>query len=189
MNNSKGSIILLMLIAVATLLVAVAGTTFAYFGATMKGKESPTTIEVTSGTLSTEHDGDSIVKGENLNVGDIVATKNFTITGVVTGSTNLNYEAKLVITNNTYSDGELVYTIISKNISNNGSTIVTPSKPVAIPTGTNTIELGKGLFAGPTTTGSTHKYTVTISVNTEANQESIAGKQVEGYITVSQTKK
>ena len=58
MNNGKGNMILLTVIAVATLLVAVVGATFAYFGATMNN-ESETPIEVTSGTLSVEYDGDS----------------------------------------------------------------------------------------------------------------------------------
>ena len=93
MNNGKGNMILLTVIAVATLLVAVVGATFAYFGATMNN-ESETPIEVTSGTLSVEYDGDSKINLQSLmsNTETVVATKTFNITGVVTGSNNLNYE-------------------------------------------------------------------------------------------------
>ena len=40
MNNGKGNMILLTIIAVATLLVAVIGATFAYISATKNGNQS-----------------------------------------------------------------------------------------------------------------------------------------------------
>lgn len=190
MNGGKGSTILLTIIAVATLLVAVVGATFAYFGATMNSGDANTTIEVTSGTLSIEYDGNSTLTGGNVNPGEQIASKNFSVTGVVTGSNNLNYEANLVVKNNTYSEGALVYTITSNNTSNNGSTIAATSEPVAIPTGTSTISLGTGLFAGPTSTGSTHSYTITIEfVNTGGDQSADLGKAFEAQLSVTQTKK
>lgn len=190
MNSGKSSMVLLTVIAVATLLVAVVGATFAYFSATMNGRESATTIEVTSGTLSVEYDGNSKISASNLNPGAVVANKNFTVTGFVTGSTNLNYEAKLIVNNNTFSNGALVYTITSTNVSNNGSTITTTSEPVAIPSGKTTILLGKGLFAGPTTTGSTHSYKVNITfVNKGTDQSADLGKTFDAQFSVGQTTK
>lgn len=187
MNSGKGSIILLTVIAVATLLVAVVGATFAYFGAMINGRESQKTIEVTSGTLSTEYDTNRKISVSNLNPGDVVATKTITVRGVITGSENLKYGANLVVTNNTYSNGALVYTITSKNVSNNGSTISATSKPVAIPTGASTIELGTGSFAGPTTTGSNHEYVITITfVNTGADQTADLGKTFAAELQVAQ---
>ena len=187
MNNNKGNMVLLTVIAVATLLVAVVGATFAYFSATMDGSESSTTIEVTSGTLSVEYADNSKIGFTNPAVGAIAATKVFTTTGVVTGSSNLNYDASLVITNNTFADGALVYTITSTNTSNNGTTIASTTDPVAIPSGTSTILLGKGTFAGPTTTGSSHNYVVNI---TYANQDSSYGeKAFEAHISMNQSSK
>ena len=187
MNSGKGSIILFTIIAVATLLVSVVGATFAYFGAAMNGRESQKTIQVTSGTLSIEYGTNSKINASNLNPGDVVATKTFTVKGVITGSENLGYGGNLVVTNNTYSNGALVYTITSKNVSNNGSTIVATSKPVAIPSGASTIELGSGSFAGPTTTGSTHEYTVTVTfANTGADQSADLGKAFAASLNVSQ---
>jgi hypothetical protein len=190
MNSGKGSIVLFTIIAVATLLVSVVGATFAYFGATMKGRESQKTISVSSGTLAIEYGTNSKINATNLQPGAVVATKTFTVKGVITGSENLKYGANLVITNNTYSNGALVYTITSKNVSNNGSTIEATSKPVAIPTGASTIELGTGSFAGPTSTGSVHEYTVTITfVNTGADQSADLGKTIAGTLEVAQTAK
>jgi predicted ribosomally synthesized peptide with SipW-like signal peptide len=186
MNSGKGNMILLTIISVSTLLVAVVGATFAYFSATM-GSVSPNTIEVTSGSLSTQFNESSKMDNYGANLGDVLFTKTFTVTGVVTGSTNLNYEALINVTNNTYTDGALVYTITSTNTSNNGSTIQATSVPVAIPSGASTITLGNGLFAGPTTTGSTHEYTLTITFANDA--ENNVGKVFEAEMKVSQTTK
>ncbi|CDB27986.1 unknown [Firmicutes bacterium CAG:582] len=185
MNNGKGNMILLTVIAVATLLVAVVGATFAYFGATINN-ESETPIEVTSGTLSVEYDGDSKINLQSLmsNTETVVATKTFNITGVVTGSNNLNYESSLVVTNNTFGDGELKYTITSTNVTDNGTTFTSTTEPVAIPTGTNTIILGKGLFAGPIVTGATHTYTINIITNSI----DATNKVFESHLSTSQTK-
>lgn len=188
MNGGKGNIILLTIIAVATLLVAVVGATFAYFGATMQGNQAKKSIEYLKGTAFVEFDNNKRIKAANLTPGSTVTTKNFKVTGFITGSDNINYSANLIITKNTYSTGALVYTITSKNVSNNGSTITATSKPVAIPTGASTILLGKGLFAGPTTTGSIHEYVLTITFqNTGADQTADLGKAFEGEIQVTQS--
>lgn len=187
MNNGKGNMILLTVMSIATLLVAVVGATFAYFSATMgKGNISPT-IEVTSGTISTEFSSDSNLVSAYVNPGEMVASRDITVTGIVTGSNNLNYEATLVVNNNTYLDGELVYTITSTNESNNGSIITSTTEPVAIPTGTSTIVLGNGVFAGPTTAGLSHKYTITITHANQVDQNN--NKAFEGKLFVTQAKK
>lgn len=187
MNSGKGNMVLLTIIAVATLLVAVAGATFAYFGATMNSGETSTTIEVTSGTFTTEYNGDKKINAGYVNQGEVLATKEFTVTGIVTGSNNLNYEATLVINNNTYPQDELVYTITSTNEANNGSIIPTSTSVVGIPTGNNTIALGTGVFAGPTTAGLTHKYVLTITRQGAADMD--PNKTFEAELFVTQSKK
>ncbi len=189
MNNGKGNMILLTIMSIATLLVAVAGATFAYFGATIgEGKSSPT-IEVTSGTLSTEYDPQITAQIQNgyVNQGEIIGTKEVVVTGLVTGSNNLNYEVTMTINNNTYLDGELVYTITSVNESNNGSVIASTTEPVSIPTGASTILLGNGVFAGPTTTGLSHKYTITITRVNTADQN--IDKSFDAKLFVTQAQK
>ena len=179
MNNGKGNMILLTVICIATLLVAVVGATFAYFNIAMKGENTSKTIEVTGGSLSTEYNGDAKISG-SVNAGEVLGEKSFTVTGVVTGSSNLSYESNLVITNNTYPDDALVYTLVSTNTSNNGVVMVSTSEPVAIKNGASTIVLGTGTFAGPTATGSTHTYVVKVEcVNGDA-----ADKAFDATITV-----
>lgn len=186
MNNGKGNMILLTIIAVATLLVAVIGATFAYFSATMNGNQSETPIEVTSGTLSIEYDGDSKINIQSpvANPLDTLSSKTFNVTGVVTGSNNLNYDASLVITNNSFGDGELKYTITSTNVSDNGTTFTSTSEPIDIPAGTNTIALGKGVFAGPVLNGAFHNYVLSIITSTG----DLANKNFEAHLNVTQTK-
>lgn len=161
MGNNKGNMVLLTIIAIATLLVAVVGATFAYFGATVEDDNTSTTIEVTSGTLSIEYDGNSKLDKENFDINEEIS-KSFDITGIVSGSTNLNYEVDLVIDNNSFLDGALVYTVSSINKSNNGNTIASTTEPIAIPTGNSVIKIGTGNIAGPTTSGATHSYVITI---------------------------
>ena len=117
------------------------------------------------------------------NTETVVATNTFYVTGVVTGSNNLNYESSLVVTNNTFGDGELKYTITSTNVTDNGTTFTSTTDPIAIPTGTNTIILGKGLFAGPVVTGATHTYTINIITNSI----DATNKVFESHLSTSQT--
>lgn len=187
MNSGKGNMILLTVIAVATLLVSVVGATFAYFNATVPGSESQKTIEVTSGTLFVDTNS-SVVGGNNIAPNATLARRDIKVTGYVTGSTNLNYDAKLVIKENTYANGELVYTITSKNESNNGSTIVATSAPVAIPAGASTINLGSGLFAGPAAKGAKHTYTLNIQYVNEAGETAV-DKKFNATISVEQPSK
>lgn len=186
-NNNKGNIVLLTIISLATLLVAVAGSTFAYFGATMHGSDATTTIEVTSGTLSTEYDGDSKLINGYVSDNEIIASKEITISGVVTGSNNLNYEAVLNVYENTYADGELVYTISSVNESNNGTIISEITNPIEISSGTSTIVLGTGVFAGPTNPTAIHKYIVTVRRVKTVDEN--FDKKFNGKMSVNQQKK
>ena len=56
---------------------------------------------------------------------------------------NLNYEVDLNVATNSYLDGELVYTLTSNNVSNNGTVISSTSQAVSIPTGATKVLLGK----------------------------------------------
>lgn len=186
-NNNKGNLVLLTILSVATLLVAVVGATFAYFNVSMNGKDSETTIEVTNGTLSTEYVDNSTFNFNGGVAGTLIASKTFTINGLITGSSNLNYQVDLKIDNNTYTDGQLVYAVRSSNDSNNGTVIPNNEDRVSIPTGTNTVIVGKGLFAGPIPTGAVHTYTIDIYVMDGVTVASDA--QFDAKVTVSQATK
>lgn len=77
------------------------------------------------------------------------------------------YVASLIVEKNTYSDGELKYTLTGTNSSNNG-TMIANATNVSIPNGDNqVITLGTGVLSG---SGSTkHNYKITINDNTKKN--------------------
>ena len=186
MNNSKGNLIFLTVICVATLLVAVIGATFAYFNISMT-KDSDTTIEVTNGTIATEYQDNSKIRFETVEPGSLIMSKTFTINGLITGSSNLAYEIDLSINENTYLDNEIVYSISSTNDSSNGSIIPTSEERVTLPTGSNIAIIGKGLFAGPIQNGAIHTYTINIyAQDTIANAN---GKVFDANIRVVQSTK
>jgi len=167
-SNNKNGIILLTIISIATLLVAVVGATFAYFSISVNGNNSEKTIEVTSGTLSVEYGDNSKISGSGYNPGDLIASKTVTMSGIITGSSNLTYEIDLKINENTFDDGALYYTISSVNEESNGVAIASVNDGVAIPTGSTAIVLGKGNFAGPISSGANHIYTINIYVKPDA---------------------
>ena len=186
-NNNKGNMILLTILSIATLLVAVIGSTFAYFNISMSTRDNETTIEVTNGSISIEHQENANISFTKQPAGTLVASKEFTITGNITGSSNLNYEVDLKVNGNSFENNQLVYELISTNDSNNGTIIPATNEKVTIPSGSNTIILGKGIFAGPITNGAVHKYILNIYVADEANPVDTA--VFEGKITIAQASK
>ena len=187
MGNNKGNMILLTILSIATLLVAVIGSTFAYFNVSMSTKDNETTIEVTNGSISIEHQENATVGFGKQPAGTLVASKSFTITGLITGSSNLNYEVDLKVNGNSFENNQLVYEIVSTNDSNNGTIIPATTEKVAIPTGSNTIILGKGIFAGPITDGAVHKYILNIYVADGVNPADTAA--FDAKITIAQASK
>ena len=55
MENNKGSMIVLTVIGIATLLIAVIGATFAYFTVTVKYVDKPTETVIESATMVIEY--------------------------------------------------------------------------------------------------------------------------------------
>lgn len=167
MNNNKGNFILLMVLAITTLLVAVAGATFAYFGATNNSGNETATIEMNSGTLSVEYDDNSKIKSENAIDDNLIANKKFTVSGALTGANNLNYQISIKVNNNTYPEGSLTYTLVSNNISNNGKVAILTE---AATINSNKVVVGQGAFAGPVEDAK-HEYTLVINYNGVKNPE------------------
>lgn len=93
MENNKQNTALLVVIAVATLLVAVVGATFAYFTAS-SNKGSTSIIEVTGGKMeiafSDNSDAVNLTKKEFEPSNDVLITKTFTLTGTNTSIGKVN---------------------------------------------------------------------------------------------------
>ena len=106
-NNKKTlikGIILLML-------VAVIGTTYAYFAANITGNESTSTIVVTGGTMEIVYDNLSgtIEAYDIYPKNDAWVTKNFTVTGNNSTDKDMKYKLGLKVDKNTFSKEESTF--------------------------------------------------------------------------------
>ena len=194
-NQKKGNTILLTVIAIATLLVAVVGATFAYFTATVTGNEGASSVIVKTAEIGTI----TFTDGQEINLENALpgASKNKEFSISASNATiPIKYSVKLNIeTNgftNTKSDleegNDLVYTLSGTvSGSNNGSLISGTQEggheDLAI-TGQqgSSMNLGEGTLG----VGETHKYTFTIKFKeTGDNQNSNQGVQFKGALEVT----
>ena len=110
-DNNKGSMIILTVIGIATLLVAVIGATFAYFTATVTGNVEEATVQVQSTktmliTFNTPNKLEylNVIPGRPTNTD---ANKlEFTLTSDESLTSATAYNVYLVIDSNTFLDGE-----------------------------------------------------------------------------------
>ena len=132
-GKNRSNTLLLTVIAIATLLVAVIGATFAYFTANTAGTETASTINVTATQLSvTFADGSGSVVVANQSIepsNTALVTKDFTVTGVNNTSNNnsaglyMPYTLSLVVNTNTFVlQNAVTGTSISFRMVDNSST-------------------------------------------------------------------
>jgi predicted ribosomally synthesized peptide with SipW-like signal peptide len=206
-NNNKSNTLLLTVIAIATLLVAVIGATFAYFTANTKGTESASTLNVGAATLSIVfEDGDNSVVTADKNIEPsttALITKNFTLTGKNT-TMYMPYTLNLVVTTNTFElENQITGTSISyRLIANNSEEGIIPStangtyvsvanidelSEITVDSSDSAvkgIEIGNGYFAS--TDSTTHNYTLEIYFMEDGtNQDTDKSKTFTAYIDCS----
>lgn len=117
-ENNKGSMIILTIIGIATLLVAVIGATFAYFTAVIQGNPTEPNATVQSKTLGViEFETLNQINYTNLIPGRPVWETeqtptnklNFTVTSAVDTSVNEEYIVYLNVTENNFETDNVVY--------------------------------------------------------------------------------
>ncbi len=117
-NNNRGSMIILTVIGIATLLIAVIGATFAYFTVTIQGNPTAPNVTVQSKTLGViEFETLNEIKYTNLIPGrpvwetDQTPTNklNFTVTSAVDASSNEDYVVYLNVESNDFETDNVVY--------------------------------------------------------------------------------
>lgn len=180
-DNKKGNTVLLTVIAIATLLVAIVGATFAYFTASVQGNETASSVVVTTASLGTitYQNGTELVL-ENAYPGAYSNEITFTVASE-DNTIVLPYEIKWVnISNNFVDKTDLVYTL--NGTASNGGTLVTAAQSeTVVPSAATTIGAGS-LAVG----GDTHTYTMRVHFKeTAADQNSNQGRTFVGKIEVS----
>jgi len=189
-KRNRSNTILLSIIGIATLLIAVIGTTFAYFNAVLTGNENPSPVRVTTGVMAMHFEG-----GPSINVQNIYprseawATKTFSIQGTTTTNVRLYYSISLVINENTFGedsdrDDVLVFTLeVDETSSNNGGTIAEMGE-TNIPR-VGPVPIGTGYFEGPIDGTATHTYHLRLFFPDRGfNQDAEQGKIFRAHIHV-----
>ena len=188
-NQKKGNTILLTVIAIATLLVAIVGATFAYFTATISGNDKASSIIVKTAQIGqiVFQDGDEI-KLENALPG-ASTQKTFSISAS-DATVPIKYGIKLNIATNSFtattgSEGnDLVYSLSSQITGGDSSSgqAVTKVDDGAITQPSGSMYLGQGTLG----VGETHKYTFTIKFKeTGSDQNSNQNQSFNGSLEVT----
>jgi hypothetical protein len=152
----KKTTILLTILGIATFLMAMVGTTFAYFTATVKGNDTATVTTISAATI-----GATFSDSADISISNIVpgwnASKTITIEN--TSTTTLQYNIKWTSVNNTFVKGvnngnsdDFVYTL-TKTSTNGAANIA----ETAVPSADGNLITKQSIAAGETQT-----YTLTI---------------------------
>ena len=210
-NNNKNNTLLLTVIAVATLLVAVIGATFAYFTANISGTESASTLVVNAATLRIAFaEGDAGIYTneavEPSKTGAPFITKNFTLTSTNDTDMYMPYTLNLDVDqcdfNKTVDDTHeinLKYTLTGTS-SGSGDTVVNTTTKTTVPdkvasltiyndrnvaTTKQGFKLGDGTFA-PHSTEKVHTYQLKFFFDdNDKNQDYDKNKNFVGYVDIS----
>lgn len=191
MKERKGNTILLSIIAIATLLVAVVGTTFAYFTAVLSGAETTTQIRVSSGTLGTVFEGGAVISVSNIFPRvEKWHTKTFSIkyTSSAPNGTVLPYTLSWEIDSNTFTAGHLTYTFKKNASSTANGTFATNKDTQTIIPSSGSVALGSGKLLAPTTGEAVHTYDIEIFFPNDVNnpQNLSQGKEFKSHIKIEQ---
>lgn len=182
-ETKKGNTVLLTVIAVATLLVAVVGATFAYFTASVAGNDTASSVVVKTAQIGTiTYTNGNEVKLDNAYPGATSETKTFTVAADTSATANVNYSLNWTnVTNGFVNKEDLVYTLTgaSSDASNTTTTLVTKTNEVA--PSANTL-IGSSVLKP----GETHTYSLTVKFKeTGSDQNANQGKAFTGKIEVS----
>ncbi len=145
--------------AVIMTLIAVLGVTYAYFTASITGRETTSTIIMTGGTMSIVYDNlSNIIEIENIYPKEEAwITKNFTVTGTNTTNLTMKYKVGLDITTNTFLAEYLTYTL--ENTSSDSGSPIEDIDDGVIPN-SGTTWFGEGSFV----TGSNQEHAYTLKI-------------------------
>ena len=178
--------ILMILVVVATV-----GITYSYLAVKIKNVESESTISVNTGKMiiTYENNSSNIVL-DNIIPG-VYTNKKFTLIGENTSNVNnqgldpnMYYKVGLVVEENTFSEGALVYEL-TKDASSSENGEMANGLIGIVPKNPDTIWIGDGYFT-PSQTEERHVYNLKIEFKeTNENQNEDQGKSFKGYVNIS----
>jgi len=158
-KENKRYLLGFLLMGLVTLILV--GGAYAFFTPAVTGTETDTTITIGAGTLGIVMDGGNIITMNNIYPrAEAWETKRFTVTGNNSSTMIMDYSLNLVVTQNTFASGSLLYTLTSINTGATGTVAPNIATQTGIPTGAGTHALGSGVFNVPGT-NMVHTYYLT----------------------------
>lgn len=178
-RKPKGNTVLLTIIAIATLLVAVIGATFAYFSVTIVGNEQATSTIVKTATLGITYDSGQSINAENLFPGVDIPSKTFSVSN--TGEVAMTYKITWSdITNTLGTPAELKYSVTGTVTTGEGTTKTLAETQA--PTTSGDISQLTNITIQP---GATHTFALKILFpDTGLEQNANQGKTFSGKIQI-----
>ena len=186
-DNKKGNTVLLTVIAIATLLVAIVGATFAYFTASVTGNAEASSVIVRTAEIgSIVYENGTELKLENAYPGAYSNTITFTITSSADSTVDVAYAINWVnVTNDFVAKDDLVYTLTgeAKKLDGTAGTgTVVPSQLNKVAPSTSGV-IGSGVLAAG---GEVHTYTMQMHFKETGSDQNInQGRNFVGKIEVT----
>ncbi len=179
MNNTKKDIFIILIIALFLLLI---GVSYAFFTATITGRETTSTIVLSGGQMLIHYDNNSgEIIAENIYPREETwVTKSFTVTGTNTTDLKMKYKVGLDISSNTFPDGYLTYSLENTQADSGTPLPDKENKPIY---GTGSLWFGEGLFV--TGSNQVHAYTLNIYFkDTGLNQNDAQGASFAAKVAI-----
>ena len=180
MKDKKRQMILLSVISIATLLVAIAGATFAWFSATVGGNENASSVIVKSAQLGIDYLNGQEIKMENAIPGVTSKEKSFTVRAADGSTVNQTYYINFDVKSNTFNGNDLVYSLVGET--NLDGTLVANQTNVTIPSA-GISQIGNAAIIKP---NEVHTYKLSVTFREmNSNQNDNQKAEFIGRIQVS----
>ncbi len=177
-------------ILVVCIMLTIIGVTYSFIAPLISGVETESTISFNSGMIKITYNGSNVITGENIIPG-WSETKEFTVVGSnntsITDEDIMDYQIKLVVEENTFSDGAIRFELTGSS-SNELDTL----SPLfgKVPTGTGEVLLGTARFNQDDSIKNdvTHSYSLLIGFPNDENksQNEDMNKSFKGYVVVEE---
>ena len=189
----KKNVVFLTVLAIATLLTAVVGTTFAFFTATVTGNDTAQETTVTTATLGVEYSDGAQINATNIAPGWTSSAKTITVTN--NSSIAVNYDINWTAVSNTFVTGTWNEDTFTKTADGNSnfkytlyedSTSGTVVATGAMPTANGALISNKSIAAKTGNTPTVHTYVLVVEYeDTQTKQDENQGKAFSSKLQVS----
>lgn len=179
-----------VIVLVLGIMLTIIGVAYSYLAPLISGVENESTIVLNSANLTITYNGSNVIEGENIIPG-WSDTKEFTVVGfndvVVDDESIMDYRIRLIVLENTFSDGAIKYELTGSS-TNVNDTLAPLSGKLA--TGFGSTTLGTARFSQDDNikNGVTHTYKLTISFPNDPNknQSDDWDKSFSGYVIIEE---